>query len=174
MSNPDFESDADFSRFGLQLANADDGQLLVNAEKNDEFDERIRTDVEGLLFLGRLTHDCEIYGHSFTLRTLTRGERLAVAQFVREYEDSLGLADALQTSYLALAVMLLDGRPLSIALEDERPDVRLRRNFEIVQKWYDPVIEAVYAEYSNLIVRQNIAFQELEGKSQASRATPAP
>lgn len=174
MSNPDFESDQDFSQFGLQLANAEDGQLLVNAEKNDEFDERIRTDVEGLLFLGRLTHDCEIYGHSFTLRTLTRGERLAVAQFVREYEDSLGLADALQTSYLALAVMLLDGRPLSIALEDERPDVRLRRNFEIVQKWYDPVIEAVYAEYSNLIVRQNIAFQELEGKSQASRATPAP
>lgn len=165
MSTPDFESDPDYSQFGLSLANGDDGRLLVNAEKSDEFDPRVANDVEGLLFLGRLTHDFSLYGHSFTIRTLTRGERLAAAQFVREYEDTLGLADALQTAYLALAVVLVDGRPLSIALEDEqRPDTRLRRNFDIVQKWYDPVIEAVYAEYSNLLVRQRLAFQELEGK----------
>lgn len=177
MNAPDFESDPDYSQFGLHLSNDDEGNLLVNAEKNDEFDPRIRDDVEGLLFLGRLTHDFDLYGHSFTIRTLTRGERLAAAQFVREYEDTLGIADALQTAYLALAIMLVDGRPLSIQLEDSRSqeiENRLRTNFAIVQRWYDPVIEAIYAEYSNLLVRQNIAFQELEGKSMASRRTPAP
>lgn len=164
MSIHDYEPEADFGSFGITLANNPDGALLVNAEKNEEFDPGISNDVEGLLLLGKLTADCELYGHTFTLRTLTRGERLAIAQFVQDYEDTLGLADAMQTAYLAQAIMIVDGRPLSIALGDESPEARLRRNFEIVQKWYDPVIEALYREYSQLLVRQSIAFRELEGK----------
>lgn len=172
---PDFESDQDFSQFGLTLGNDDEGHILVNAEKNDEFDPRIKNDVEGLLFLGRLTHDFDLYGHPMTIRTLTRGERLATTLFVRQYEDTLGLADALQTAYVALAVVTVDGRALSIPLVDnESVEARLRRNFAIVQNWHDAVIEAVYTEYSQLLVRQKLAFEELEGKLKASRATPAP
>lgn len=165
MSIPDFEADQDFrSTLGLSLANGPDGELLVDSEKHEEFDARVHADIEGLLFLGRLTHDCELYGHTFTLRTLTRGERLAISLFVREYEDTLGLADALETAYLALALQTVDGRPLSIPIENEPIAQHLRRNFEIIRHWYDPVLEAVYAEYSRLLIRQKLAFQELEGK----------
>lgn len=176
MSIPDFESDQDFSSTfgGINLANAPDGSLVVTSEKHDEFDSRITSDIEGLLFLGRLTHDCDIYGHSFTLRTLTRGERLAISLLVREYEDTLGLADALETAYLAFAIQTVDGRPLSIPLQEEPIAQHLRRNFEIVRQWYDPVIEALYMEYSKLLLRQKIAFEALEGKSTAGRTTPSP
>lgn len=159
------EGDADYGAFGISLANdPDTGQLLVNAEKHEEFDSRISHELEGLLFLGRLTHDCEIFGHTFTLRTLTRGERLAVSLYVQEHENTLGLADALQTAYLALAIELVDGRPLSIALENETTDARLRRNFAIVQQWYDPVLESLYVQYGILVGKAVEAFRELEGK----------
>lgn len=170
------EAERDFGAFGIEFANdPETGQVVVNLEKADEFDERIGQDVEGLLWLGRLTSDVEIFGHSFTLRTLTRGERLACALFVHDYEDTLGLADALQTAYLSLAIELVDGRPLSIPLEQrESTEARLSRNFAIVQRWYDPVLEALFAEYNLLIVREAEAFRELEGKSPASRATSKP
>jgi hypothetical protein len=165
MSNLIPEGDVDYSNFGLSFANdPQSGALLVNAEKAEEFDDRISVELEGLLFLGRLTHDCSLYGHTFTLRTLTRGERLAVSLFVQDYEDSIGLADALQTAYLAMAIQTVDGRPLSIPLESEKPEDRLRRNWQIVEKWFDPVLEALYVEYSNLAIKAQQAFLELERK----------
>jgi len=164
MSNIIPEGDANLG-FGITLANdPDTGAVLVNAEKAEEFDDRISVELEGLLFLGKLTHDCELFGHTFTLRTLTRGERLAVSLFVQDYENSIGLADALQTAYLALAIELVDGRPLSIALEPETPETRLRRNYQKVQQWYDPVIEALYAQYSILVAKAQRAFLELDRK----------
>jgi hypothetical protein len=170
------EPEADFAQQfgGLALANDEDGTLLINAEPVEEFDPQISNEVEGLLFLGRLTHDCTLYGHTFRLQTLTRGERLAIMLFVQEYEDTLGLADAMQSAYLASALVLVDGRALSIALGDEDPIDRLRRNFNLVREWYDPVIEALYAEYSKLLVKQNMAFRDLEGKLTAGRATSKP
>ena len=165
MSNLMPEGDVDYGQFGVTLANdPETGNILVNAEKAEEFDDRVSTDLEGLLFLGKLTHDCELFGHTFTLRTLTRGERLAVSLFVQDYENSIGLADALQTAYLALAIELVDGRPISIALEAESPATRLRRNFKTIQKWYDPVIEALYVQYSVLVMKAQQAFLELERK----------
>lgn len=174
MSTYSYEPDADLSLGGLVMANdPESGALLVNAEKADEFDERVSQEVEGLLYLGRLTHECELYGHTITLRTLTRGERLAASLFVREYEDTLGLADALQTAYLALAITTVDGRPLTISLGKEPVEARLRRNFEIVRNWYDPIVEALYTEYSHLLVRMKNALDEFEGKLIAGRATSA-
>lgn len=153
--------------YGPFLANNPDAEqpVLANTERVEEFDpERISADVEGLLWLGKLTDDCEIFGHTFVLRTLTRGERLAVSLFVREYEDTLGLADAMQTAYLALAVEEVDGRPLTVALGPETPEERLRRQFVQVSKWYDPVLEALWVKYRNLNARATAAFTELEGK----------
>lgn len=165
------EGDRDYGPF---LANDPDGELpvLANVERVDEFDEeKISADVEGLLWLGKLTEDCSIFGHTFVLRTLTRGERLAVSLFVKEYEDTLGLADAMQTAYLSLAIEEVDGRPLTVPLGPEEPEERLRRQFAVVRKWYDPLLETLWVHYRNLNARATEAFRELEGKSQASRAT---
>lgn len=159
------EGTPDYGPFGITLANdPDSGALLVNSEPVEQFDDSISQEVEGLLFLGRLTHDCEILGHKFRLRTLTRGERLAVSLLVQEHENTLGLADALQTAYLACAIELVDGRPLSHSLEPEGSDQRLRRNYNIIQQWYDPVLEALWVEYQSLLVKTAQAFRELEGK----------
>jgi hypothetical protein len=170
MLNRDFEPDVDLGR--MQLANDPDGRLLVNTLPAEEF-PHVSQDIEGLMFLGRLTSSFVLYGHSFSLQTLTRGEKLAITQYVKDYEDTIGLTDALQTGFLALALTEVDGRPISIPLspDQDNPLVRLHRNFPVVSRMYDQVLEALYAEYSKLLIRQAQAFQVLEGKSQASRRT---
>lgn len=165
MTNYDFESDVDLGR--MKLANdPGTGALLVNMPPAEEFDQHVSNDTEGLMFLGRLTSSFILYNHIFVLQTLTRGEKLAVIQYVREYEDTIGLTDALQTGFVALAVQSVDNRPLSVPLspDQDSPLVRIENNFQVVSKWYDQVVEAVYAEYSKLLLRQAQAFQSLEGK----------
>lgn len=176
MLNPDFERDANLLQgTGVTLSNDDDGQLLVNAVEADSFDPRSQNDIEGLLFLGKLTRKCDIYGHPIILKTLTRGERLATTLVVKEYEESLGAADALQTAFLAAAIVTVDGRALSIPLsphDDENPILRIRTQFDIIAKWYDPILEALFVEFGNLVLRQASAFAALQGNWTASRLTP--
>lgn len=97
---------------------------------------------------------------------MTRGERLATALVAKEYEGTLGYGDAIQTAYVAAAVLTLDDRPLSIPVsaEESSPLARIRTNFPKVARWYDPVVEALFAEYGNLVLRQAGAFAELSGK----------
>lgn len=158
------EPDSDFG-----LANAPPGfefdQENLNAVEADTFPPQIQVDVDGLMWLGYLTDSFELFGHSFTIRTLTRGERLAISQLTKEYEDTLGMADAYQTAVVAASLIVIDGRPL-IDLEMNTSTMsRIRQNFEIIQKWYDPVIEALYERVGQLTIRQQIAFVELQSKS---------
>jgi hypothetical protein len=152
------EGDRDYGPF---LANA---PVLANAEPVEGFDEKISEDVEGMLWLGKLTHECTVFGHKIVLRTLTRGERLAVSLYVQEYENTIGLADAMQTAYLALSIETVDGRALTTPLGPESIEERLRRNFNVVREWYDPTLETLWNEYKILTTRALAAFQELEGK----------
>lgn len=174
MTNPDFEQDVDLLH-GAGVAFANDetsGELLVNAVEADEFDSRHQNDIEGLLFLGKLTKRCDIFGHVFVIKTLTRGERLAALLVVKEFEESLGVSDAFQTALLAAAIVTVDGRPLTIPLspsEDKDRLTRIRANFEIIQDYYDAVLEALYAEYGSLLLRQAQAFAALQGNLSASR-----
>jgi hypothetical protein len=175
MSNPDFESDVDFGPAGFTVERDEEtDQPMLNADKADEFDPKIYDDVEGLLYLGYLTSDIEVFGHTFTIKTLRRGERLACSLLVKDYDESFGMGDAIEAVYVAACILTLDGRPLSAALsadEERDPIQRIRANFERVVKWYDPVIESIYLEFSNLLLRQAQAFSELELKSTAGRHT---
>src|SRR5882672_2867157 len=84
----DFEPDVDFAA----LEGVAEQVGAYNQQGNEQFSEQISQDVEGLLYLGYLTTDVQVYGHHFTLKTLTRGERLAVAQVTKEYQDTLSLS----------------------------------------------------------------------------------
>ena len=172
MSIQDFEPDQNILALdGVHLGNDPDGRLVANAVEADEFDPRIGSDIEGLLFLGYLTQSASIFGHHFVLKTLRRGERLAALQFVQPYEETLGIAQALETALLALSIISVDGRPLSIPLgpADDKPELTLERNWPTVAKWYDPVLDALYLEYQELQQRMNVAFLEMQSKSTASR-----
>lgn len=166
MLNTDFEADANLLGAGIELSNDDDGRILANAVEAEDFDPRVYNDIEGLLYLGKLTSNVTIYGHAFVLKTLTRGERLAVTLVTKEYEDTLGEADALQTALVAASIITVDGRPLYLPLspeDDGKALDRVRIHFEHICKWYDPLLEALYAEIGLLLLRQANAFAKFQG-----------
>jgi hypothetical protein len=119
--------------------------------------------VEGLLYLGYLTEDVRIFGHHFLVKTLTRGERLAAALVAKEWEETLGAADAYQTAVVAASLAMVDGESVS-GLGPGDPVERVRRQFTTVRQWYEPVVEALYEASAILAQRQTAAFLELQGK----------
>lgn len=161
------EPDADIlstGPFGLRYVEGG----LVNAIEAEDFDlEQVSRDVDGLLMLGYLTDDFVLYGHHFTIRTLRRGEKLAVGELIQQYADTIGVGDAISAVTVAACLVLVDNRPLASPLgagEEEDPAVWIRRAYSIVKKWYDPVIDSVWDKYNALLVRQGRAFLEFEGK----------
>src|SRR5262249_25014295 len=135
----------------------------INVEPVDAFDPRHAEAIDGLLWLGKLTDSFHMFGHRFTLKTLTRGERLAVTQVARDYADTLGASMALETAVVAACVVSVDNRPLNPDLGPNMDPVdRVAANFAVVQDWYDVVLEQIYERYSQLLIRQVQAFIELE------------
>jgi len=86
---------------------------VLNPVEADEFPPAAKDAIDGLLWLGYLSEDFELFGHRFTIKTLTRGDRLAASLLTKEWEETLGLADAYQTATVAASLMAVDGQPIA-------------------------------------------------------------
>jgi len=165
MTNLDFEPDPDFSQAeapqGFEFS--PDGTVL-NVVDAERFLPEMERDVDGLLWLGYLTEDVELYGHRFTIKTITRGERLITHQLVRRYEDSLGLSDAYETAQVAAALVSIDGYPLAEIEPGKDQFNRIKANFELVQRWYDPIISSLFEKVAVLNARQQQALLAFRSK----------
>lgn len=161
----DFEDDPSY--YDLSDVATKTEESTEPEEPADEFPPEIHQDVMGLLYLGSLTKECEVLGHRFVLKTLTSGEELALGQIVHEYGDTLVQAKAFTIATIAAAIVTVDGNPIvgSLGPEYSNTITTIRKKFEYIRdKWYWPVIEMLYMQYSGLVIRQAVAFQALEGK----------
>lgn len=136
------------------------------------FDPRVHNDVMGMIFLGALTAEFDVFGHRVVLSTLTAGEELEVALVSKPYVDSRAEGHAMAIATVAAAIETVDGKepwpkPLGPATGSA-----LREKFEwLKENWHWATIDAVFNHYAELLLRQVDAFEELQGKSTASRPT---
>jgi hypothetical protein len=77
-----------------------------------EFDPRHREDFTGLLYLGRLIEDHEIWGHSFRLCTPSHRERLQVGQIIKPFRETSAEDPAWMAGLVAAYLIEIDGEPL--------------------------------------------------------------
>lgn len=165
MTNIDIEPDVDFSLaeapHGFEFS-PDGGRL--NVMEADSFPANIHEDVDGLLWLGYLTDDFTLWGHKFVIKTITRGERLIVAQLTKEFEDTLGMADAYEAAQVAAALIAIDDTPLADIVPGTDQGVRIRANFERIKGWYDPVLATLFERVVALNLRQQQAFLAFQSK----------
>jgi hypothetical protein len=139
-----------------------------------EFPPGIEEDVNGLMMLGHLTDSFDFLGHSFAIRTLKSGEELAVSSVVKQYEGTLGEGKSYVLGTVAAAITTVDGQPLTRPLGPNAPEIlqAIQQNFAYIGRtWVWPIVEFVYNRYSLLILRQNDAFEQMQGKSEANRPT---
>jgi hypothetical protein len=128
---------------------------------DDDFDPRCRQDFHGLLYLGALTTEVDVYGHKFEMRTLTTDEQLQIGLFLREYEGSVIQGKAYATALVASSVVSVDGKELPKPFQAEKGDTPLRHKVKIVAKWYPQVVDILYNEYLILEARTNKVFAAL-------------
>lgn len=113
-----------------------------------EFDPRYRQKFDGLTFLGRLEDSFDVYGHWFTIRTLTIDEGLEVGLVIKPWEGTQASMRAYQAAMVSACTVEVDGRPISIPLTNEVSDSALRNRFNYVrQHWFPPVLDVVYERY---------------------------
>lgn len=110
-----------------------------------EFDQRHRQDFEGLLYIGKLNHTFEKFGHTFTIHTLTVDELLRTALLVREWEGTIGSNRAYVTAMAAAACDLVDRKPVYQPIGPG--DDEIAGKFKYVREhWYSWVVDEVYSQ----------------------------
>ena len=134
----------------------------------DQFDERIREEVEGLIWLGHLEDSFEFCGHRFVIRTLKADEELAASLVAKDYEDTpIGQSKAWSAANVALALVSIDGDENFCPPTGPDPQAYAQARFNwITQKWYPPVIAFIFARYMELVARQLETIEVIKNLSQ--------
>lgn len=77
-----------------------------------EFDPRHREPFRGLLYVGALTEDFELFGHRFRIGTPTQTERLQIGQVIQPWQGTVTGEIAYQTALVAAYLIEVDGQKL--------------------------------------------------------------
>lgn len=136
-------------------ATAEAGDASETEEPLPEFDPKHREDFEGLLYLGRLTHEFTWLGHRFLIRTLSVDESLEIGLVTREYEGTVSQPKAYQAAVVAACTVKVDGKPMPIPLTEDPGDSGLVNRIATVKRWFPPTLDAVYEEY--LLLEDRVA-----------------
>lgn len=141
----------------------------------DEFDERIKADVDGLIWLGYLEEEVQFCGHSFILRTLKGEDELNAGIVSKEYVETLGQARAWAWAKIALALTSVDNDlnfcpPIG---PDKKEFARARFKY-VTSNWYWPLGEYLFEQLVILEGRQINAIRALQNLSKRSLPNSTP
>lgn len=97
-----------------------------------EFDEKHRMKFRGLLYVGALTDQFELFGHSFTIATPSETERLQIGLVMQPYQTTMTAEIAYQNALVAAYLVDIDGRKLPEPITTDPKDVALLHRFKWV------------------------------------------
>src|SRR4051812_6796279 len=72
------------------------------------FSPEVHNDVVGMIFLGALTDEFDVFGHRIVLSTLTAGEELSIALVIKDCQATLAQGKAMAIATVAAAVERVD------------------------------------------------------------------
>jgi hypothetical protein len=125
-----------------------------------QFDPRWTDEMEGLLFVGRVTHEFNLGGHRITIATPEAQDSLRAALLIKEYQESAGALRALTLAALAACLIKVDGHVLPRGIMADGSD-DLEARFNWVSKLHTSVIDGIYQEYEALEIKVNAAIVSL-------------
>lgn len=138
----------------------EEGNLLPS------FDPKYAEPFRGLAYVGALQTDFEWVGHRFSIRTLRDGEKLAVAQIIKQYADTMGGDRAYACAIAAMCIITVDGDELPIPIGESRKAYEwglLRFNY-VVETWFSTTVNKVFNEYMTL---EDLAAQVVDAMGKA-------
>lgn len=139
----------------------EEGNLLPS------FDPKHAEPFQGLLYLGALQTEFTWVGHTFSIRTLRDGEKLAIAQIIKQYADTMGGDRAYGAAVAAMCILSVDGEELPIPIGESKKAYEwgLQRFNYVVNNWFSTTVNKVFNEYLAL---EDKALQVVEAMGKAS------
>lgn len=139
----------------------DEGNLLPT------FDPRYAEPFVGLAYLGALADTFDWLGHTFSIRTLRDAEKLAVAQIIQPYSDTMGAEVAYANAIVAMCITGVDGTDLPIPIgETQRAHEWGHQRFQFVTaNWFDSTINMVFNRY---LILKDLADRVVDAMGKAS------
>lgn len=139
----------------------DEGNMLPS------FDQKYADPFTGLLYLGALTDEFDWLGHRFVIRTLRDGEKLAVAQVIKPYQETMGIDRAYAAATAAIGVVSVDDDDLPIPIgETRRINEWAYQRFQyVIDNWFSPTIDVVY---NRIVELDDLARRVVDAMGKAS------
>lgn len=131
------------------------------------FDPKYADPFKGLLYLGALSDTFDWLGHSFDIRTLRDGEKLAVATIIKPYVDTMGAERAYACAMVAMCITGVDGDDLPIPIgETKRAHEWGFQRFQYVKdNWFSSTVDVVFNRY---LMLEDLATKVLVAMGKAS------
>lgn len=138
-----------------------------------EFDPRWQDEMEGLLYVGRVTHEFNLAGHRITIATPEAQESLKAGMLIKQYQETVGALRALTLAALATCLVKVDGHTLPRGIMADGSD-DLEARFAWVSKLHTSVVDGIYREYEDLEIRVQEAIESLgkEGAPPMAQSIP--
>jgi hypothetical protein len=131
------------------------------------FDPKHAEPFKGLLYLGALSDSFEWLGHTFDIRTLRDGEKLAVASIIKPYVETMGADRAYADAMVAMCITGVDGDDLPIPIgETKRAHEWGHQRFQYVKdNWFSSTVDVVFNRY---LMLEDLATKVLVAMGKAS------
>lgn len=123
--------------------------------------EPLDTDQYGLMYVGYLTDDFDVFGHRIAIRTLKIGEELEAELLVQKYKDTQEADRAYTVALVAACVQSVDNKPLVQGLGPAEESLE-RRYAYLIENWHWVTISAIYNRYRNLVERSMTALEDVK------------
>lgn len=139
----------------------EEGNLLPS------FDQKYADPFKGLAYIGALSKSFTWLQHTFTVRTLRDGEKLAIARIIKPYQETIGADRAYAAAIAAMCILDVDGEDLPVPIGETRKAEQWgQQRFDYVKdNWHGTTIDQVFNEY---VALEDLAFRVIEALGKAS------
>lgn len=125
-----------------------------------EFDPRYRDEFVGLLYVGQLEETFELFGHTFTIATPSRMEKIQMGLVIKPYQDTISAEIAWQTAMVAGYLLKVDNQDLPEPVLTSVKDTAFSERYQwVANNVRDAVIDELFTK-----------CLELDGKVRATIA----
>jgi hypothetical protein len=172
-----FEEAGEGKFWGVEDEQGPDAPInLIPEETSEEdiwakFDPRWTEEFEGLLYVGKVTHNFRLAGHKVTVMTPEANDSLKAALLIKDYQGTAGELRALTIATLATCLVKVDGFTLPRGIMADGSD-DLETRFNWVAQLHQVVIDGIFSEFLELEGKVATAIRDL-GKGVAPLMAPS-
>jgi|TARA_R110001583_G_scaffold16234_16_gene66327 hypothetical protein len=121
------------------------------------------SDLQDLVYLGRISEDVEFSGFTFRVRTLSTGQQRQLVERIMLLTEAERFA-RVRDYTMAQAVETVNNVPLEKLCTDDTIDNEYEKRLSVISGWQSVLVDTLYKEYEKLFEKSSNSFLESDLK----------